>query len=132
VQEEVTTNQVCQELPMVGQWCSVVHALILESTYRKAGKMRLRNYGMLFFLVILLTANYCARFLYALLVSIDANFKQKARSRPGDKNDPVLGPGFGCFVPNNAYMEEISKQADQDEVCFNFSPHDYKLILAQD
>ncbi|KAK7045518.1 hypothetical protein VNI00_007350 [Paramarasmius palmivorus] len=63
------------------------------------------------------------QFLYALLVSIDANFKQKARSRPGDKNDPVLGPGFGCFVPNEPYMEEINRSADQDEIshCVTFS-----------
>ncbi|KAK7030436.1 hypothetical protein VNI00_014007 [Paramarasmius palmivorus] len=63
------------------------------------------------------------KFLYALIISLDANFKQKARARPGDKTDPVLGPGFGCFVPNGPYMEEISKQSDQDEIshCVTFS-----------
>ncbi|EEB98900.1 hypothetical protein MPER_01510, partial [Moniliophthora perniciosa FA553] len=55
------------------------------------------------------------RWLYALLVSIDANFKQKARARPGDKDDPALGSGFGCFVPSERYMEEVGKHADQDE-----------------
>ncbi|EEB94342.1 hypothetical protein MPER_06857, partial [Moniliophthora perniciosa FA553] len=44
------------------------------------------------------------------------NFKQKARARPGDKDDPALGSGFGCFVPSERYMEEVGKHADQDEI----------------
>ncbi|KAK7023428.1 hypothetical protein VNI00_016734, partial [Paramarasmius palmivorus] len=64
------------------------------------------------------------QFLYALIVSIDANFKQKARGRPGDKSDPILGPGFGCFVPNAQYMDEISKQTDQEEI-----PSNTKIIF---
>ncbi|EEB95561.1 hypothetical protein MPER_05450, partial [Moniliophthora perniciosa FA553] len=61
--------------------------------------------------------------LYALIVSIDANFKQKARARPHDHLDPPLGPGMGCFVPNMPYMEEVAKQADQEEIshCVGFS-----------
>ncbi|KAG7087076.1 hypothetical protein E1B28_013058 [Marasmius oreades] len=62
------------------------------------------------------------RFLYALFLSEDANFKQKARSRPNNYRDPVLGPGWGCFVPHDIYMEEITKRTDQTEIsnCVGF------------
>jgi hypothetical protein len=58
------------------------------------------------------------RWIYALIVSIDANFKQKARARPGDARDPTLGPGYGCFVPHRRYIEEVASQTKQDEVLF--------------
>ncbi|KAL0575107.1 hypothetical protein V5O48_006857 [Marasmius crinis-equi] len=66
------------------------------------------------------------RFLYALYLSEDANFKQKARARPNDSRDPALGPGFGCFVPPDVYMEEISKHKDQKEIsrCQSFKALD--------
>ncbi|KAK7022721.1 hypothetical protein VNI00_016997 [Paramarasmius palmivorus] len=61
--------------------------------------------------------------LYALILSIDANFKQKARARANDSRDPALGPGWGCFVDNEEYMEEVRKQTKQDEIshCVGFS-----------
>ncbi|KAJ8076143.1 hypothetical protein PM082_022128 [Marasmius tenuissimus] len=49
------------------------------------------------------------RFLYTLFLSEDANFKQKARSRPNNRRDPALEPGWGSFVPNNIYMAEVGK-----------------------
>ncbi|KAL0069538.1 hypothetical protein AAF712_003196 [Marasmius tenuissimus] len=62
------------------------------------------------------------RFLYALFLSEDANFKQKARARPNDYRDPALGPGWGAFVPNGLYMEEVSKRANEKEIshCVGF------------
>ncbi|ESK84389.1 hypothetical protein Moror_10160 [Moniliophthora roreri MCA 2997] len=56
------------------------------------------------------------RWLYALLLSMDANFRQKARIRPNDKNDPALAGGWGTFVPNKPYLEEVRKHADQDKI----------------
>ncbi|KAL0568415.1 hypothetical protein V5O48_013569 [Marasmius crinis-equi] len=56
------------------------------------------------------------RFLYALFLSEDANFKQKARARPNDSRDPALGPGWGCFVPNDAYQEELKKHQNEREI----------------
>ncbi|KAL0571201.1 hypothetical protein V5O48_010766 [Marasmius crinis-equi] len=56
------------------------------------------------------------RFLYALFLSEDANFKQKARARPNDYRDPALGPGWGCFVPHDAYIEELKKHTNEREI----------------
>uniref|UniRef100_A0A0W0EZV3 CxC2-like cysteine cluster KDZ transposase-associated domain-containing protein n=1 Tax=Moniliophthora roreri TaxID=221103 RepID=A0A0W0EZV3_MONRR len=64
------------------------------------------------------------RWLYALLLSMDANFRQKARIRPNDKNDPALAGGWGTFVPNKPYLEEVRKHADQDKA----SPQSGTLI----
>ncbi|KAK1223408.1 hypothetical protein PQX77_013717 [Marasmius sp. AFHP31] len=62
------------------------------------------------------------RFLYTLFVAEDANFKQKARSRPNDHRDPPLGPGWGAFVPNDIYMDEVRKRTNQEEIshCVGF------------
>ncbi|KAL0565932.1 hypothetical protein V5O48_016083 [Marasmius crinis-equi] len=62
------------------------------------------------------------QFLYALFLAEDANFKQKARARPNDDRDPPLGPGWGVFVPNDVYMEELGKRTDQQEIshCVGF------------
>ncbi|KAL0576148.1 hypothetical protein V5O48_005839 [Marasmius crinis-equi] len=56
------------------------------------------------------------RFLYALFLSEDANFKQKARARPNDSRDPSLSPGWGCFVSHDEYITEVRKHADQREI----------------
>ncbi|KAL0563357.1 hypothetical protein V5O48_018711, partial [Marasmius crinis-equi] len=56
------------------------------------------------------------RFLYALFLSEDANFKQKARARPNDSRDPALSPGWGCFVSHDEYIVEVRKHADQREI----------------
>ncbi|EEB97521.1 hypothetical protein MPER_03140, partial [Moniliophthora perniciosa FA553] len=45
---------------------------------------------------------------YGMSVSVDANFKQKARARANDARDPALGPGFGCFVPHEEYMNIVT------------------------
>ncbi|KAL0565976.1 hypothetical protein V5O48_016043 [Marasmius crinis-equi] len=49
------------------------------------------------------------QFLYALFLAEDTNFKQKARAQPNDDRDPPLGSGWGVFVPNDVYMEELGK-----------------------
>jgi hypothetical protein len=46
----------------------------------------------------------------------DANFKQKARLRSDVTKDPPLGPGWGTFVENRAYIEYVAQAANADEV----------------
>ncbi|KAL0056622.1 hypothetical protein AAF712_016774, partial [Marasmius tenuissimus] len=61
-------------------------------------------------------------FLYSLYLSQDANFKQKARARPNDHRDPALGDGWGAFIPNSIYLEELSKCTNTEEIshCVGF------------
>lgn len=80
------------------------------------------------------------RFLYAVFLAVDANFKHKSRLRVTkakllaqkaqaaaaaqglpeveeviDAKDVALGPGWGCFVDNGPYMEHLRAQPDQNE-----------------
>jgi hypothetical protein len=57
-----------------------------------------------------------SRWLYALFLAEDANFKQKAQLHSDTNKDPPLGPGWGTFVENKAYLEYVSQFADRDEV----------------
>ncbi|KAK7025437.1 hypothetical protein VNI00_015965 [Paramarasmius palmivorus] len=62
--------------------------------------------------------------IYNLTLAMDANFKQKARLRPNDAQDPPLGPGFACTVDHETYLPEVLKHTkDQDEIshCVAFS-----------
>jgi hypothetical protein len=56
------------------------------------------------------------RWLYRLILAEDANFKQKARLRSDVAKDPPLGPGWGTFVENTAYIEYVAQAANADEV----------------
>ena len=56
------------------------------------------------------------RWLYALLLAEDANFKQKSRLRPGKHDEEALGPGWGTFVSNKPYLNYVSQFANQEEV----------------
>jgi hypothetical protein len=47
------------------------------------------------------------RFLYMLLVALDANLKLKNCMRPNEKPDPPLGPGLGYFVPRPRFLEKL-------------------------
>jgi len=50
------------------------------------------------------------------MLSVDANFKQKARLRSDVAKDPPLGPGWGTFVENRSYLEHVARSTNQDEV----------------
>jgi len=56
------------------------------------------------------------RWLYALFLAEDANFKQKAQLCSNVDKDPPLGPGWGTFVENKAYLGYVSQFVDRDEV----------------
>lgn len=62
--------------------------------------------------------NTILRWLYALILSQDANFKQKAWLCSDNAKDPPLGPGWGAFVENGAYPQHIAQYTDQEEVTY--------------
>jgi len=65
-------------------------------------------------LIVFVTDQF--RWLYALFLAEDANFKQKAQLRSDINKDPPLGPGWGTFVENEAYLGYVSQFAGRDEV----------------
>ena len=56
------------------------------------------------------------RWLYSQILAEDANFKQKARARSNITKDPPLGPGWGTFVENEAYIQHIATVPNKTEV----------------
>ncbi|KAJ7873906.1 hypothetical protein B0H14DRAFT_2343923 [Mycena olivaceomarginata] len=47
------------------------------------------------------------RFLFRLIVAMDANFKMKNRIRAREHDDPSLGPGWGAFVEPTKYKKHL-------------------------
>ena len=60
--------------------------------------------------------NYLFRFLYVLIVALDANFRLKNLMRSSLKRDPGLHTGFAYFPEDAAYQKHILKYATQKDV----------------
>ncbi|KAJ7799721.1 hypothetical protein B0H14DRAFT_3491392 [Mycena olivaceomarginata] len=63
------------------------------------------------------------RFLYMLLVALDANFKLKNRMRQNERPDPSLGPGLGYFVDSAKYRRHLRKYVPEKDIstCIAFA-----------
>ncbi|KAH7909277.1 hypothetical protein BJ138DRAFT_1115126 [Hygrophoropsis aurantiaca] len=56
------------------------------------------------------------KFLYFLILAMDANFRLKNRMRSSDAADPGLHTGFAYFVPEKKYKEHVLKHATQKDI----------------
>ena len=56
------------------------------------------------------------RFLYTLVVAVDACFRLKRRAVSNEVKDPILGSGWGYFVEDRSYHELLVQYKDQEEV----------------
>lgn len=64
------------------------------------------------------------RWLYTLIVGMDANFRLMSRLRSSIFKDPSLGPGWAYFVDNGPYSEFIKEYVDMDDVsCSKLERH---------
>ncbi|KAJ7079314.1 hypothetical protein C8R43DRAFT_1143270 [Mycena crocata] len=63
------------------------------------------------------------RFLYMLLLAVDANFKLKNRLRANERFDPSLGPGWGAFVEPEGYKEHLKGYVGENDIstCIAFA-----------
>lgn len=61
-------------------------------------------------------ANHLYRFLYVLIVAMDANFRLKNLMRSSLKRDPGLHTGFAYFPEDAPYQRHILKYATQKDV----------------
>ncbi|KAJ7468418.1 hypothetical protein B0H11DRAFT_2238884 [Mycena galericulata] len=63
------------------------------------------------------------KFLYMLLLAVDANFKLKNRMRPNEIDDPPLGPGWSYWVEQLRYKRHLKKYiAEKDlSTCIAFA-----------
>ena len=56
------------------------------------------------------------RYIYNLIIAIDANFRLKRRAVSSEQRDPALGSGTGYFVENTMYRDYYMKFATQEDV----------------
>lgn len=56
------------------------------------------------------------RFIYTLMIALDANFRLKRRMVSNNLRDPALGSGQGYFVEDEAYREHVLKYANQKDM----------------
>ncbi|KAJ7020541.1 hypothetical protein C8F04DRAFT_974156, partial [Mycena alexandri] len=63
------------------------------------------------------------RFLYMLIVALDANFKLKNRMRGNAKSDPPLGPGWEYFVEPKEYKKHLRNYVPEKDIssCIAFA-----------
>lgn len=55
------------------------------------------------------------RFLYALFLAMDANFRLKRKDVSTEEKDPGLGKGWAFFCEVRAYMEHVKRNWDQKQ-----------------
>ncbi|KAF7296764.1 CxC2 domain-containing protein [Mycena indigotica] len=56
------------------------------------------------------------RYLYRLILSIDANFRLKNRLRPNEHQDLSLGSGLGYFVESSSYKDHLRSYVKEKDV----------------
>lgn len=60
------------------------------------------------------------KFLYVLILAMDANFRLCHKLRPREREDPELGPGWGYFVPPEQYQDHIKNYVSETDVSLSF------------
>ncbi|KAJ7176163.1 hypothetical protein C8R43DRAFT_1084657 [Mycena crocata] len=63
------------------------------------------------------------KYLYMLLLAVDANFRLKNRMRTNEIDDPSLGPGWGYWVEPGRYRRHIRKNIKEQDIstCIAFA-----------
>ncbi|KAJ7768842.1 hypothetical protein B0H16DRAFT_1452770 [Mycena metata] len=63
------------------------------------------------------------RYLYRLILAMDANFKLKNRMRANEWDDPSLGPGWGAFMEPTQYKEHLKNYVAEHDIstCIAFA-----------
>ena len=61
---------------------------------------------------VLLCITSAFRFLYALFLALDANFRLKRKDVSSEEKDPGLGTGWAFYCEIAAYMAHLAKHWD--------------------
>ncbi|KAJ7715461.1 hypothetical protein B0H16DRAFT_1667065 [Mycena metata] len=63
------------------------------------------------------------KFLYMLILAMDANFRLKNRMRKNERDDPTFGPGWGYMVAERRYKKHLRKYVAEKDVssCIAFA-----------
>ena len=113
----VTTRKVWVGPHKGGSWLNVLHVCNQDETSLMDGK-RLDHYCKFSWLFsCLYFPNRLSRFLYALFIAVDGNFKLKGKKR--NLKDVELMPGWGAYVPEDEYQTHLANCIDEPEVSRN-------------
>lgn len=98
--------------------CCARRVPIQASTYRWTGIVLRQSSGMYIFLSLpcSMSLNLPYRFLYAIFLCLDANFRLKNNLVSNFSSDPGLGIGMAYMIPHVAYSEYVLSQADAEDV----------------
>jgi hypothetical protein len=97
---------------------NVRRVLILEEIFHSTGKMLPGHFGSAHITAVFLLLTSLSRWLYAVNLMINADFRLKNKVR-GIKNNPLLGDGWGHWAPEGPYQAYIQEYGYQTEVHFN-------------
>lgn len=98
----------------------VLRAHNQESICHRTGRWRQRIRGNSIYKQIFI-ANDTLRYLYALFIGIDANFRLKRKITSSEDRDPSLGGGWAFFVEEKAYKAHLTENWSQKQpVCSKF------------
>ncbi|KAI0703791.1 hypothetical protein BC835DRAFT_1230192, partial [Cytidiella melzeri] len=69
------------------------------------------------------TASDDIKYLYTVVVALDANFRLRRRAISNEMRDPALGSGWGYFVEDNRYRGYLQDRTEDDEIstCTGFA-----------
>jgi hypothetical protein len=110
-----TTLQVPLQQSQGNAQLNARHALILDETFHETGPRPLLSEGLTSSPFNSSFVDVHFRWLYALNLTTDADFRLKNKAR-GIKNDPPLGDGWGHWVPEEPYQAYIKEYGYQIEV----------------
>ena len=99
----------------------VPHVRVRVLTCLRVGKIRQTSRSELFFscLRIAVLIEHQSRFIYALFIAVDANFRLKSKDKAA--NDLSLGSGIAYFVDNGPYKSYLDEVGPQVEVSSPYS-----------
>lgn len=61
------------------------------------------------------------KFLYMLILAMDANFRLCNKLRTRKRGDPELGPGWAYFVESTKYKDHVKNYVSETDVSHRFS-----------
>ncbi|KAH8796807.1 hypothetical protein DL96DRAFT_1825613 [Flagelloscypha sp. PMI_526] len=75
-----------------------------------------KKYRLEFYHMPLMPGLPFSRYLFMLILAMDANFRLKSRIRKNSKGTVQLGDGWGFFVPSKEYREYLSQAINDEDV----------------
>jgi len=94
---------------------SALLVLSLGKISPRTGRTHHRRSGKVWVIIIIFDLHMHCRWLYALFVGIDANFRLKRKVVSGDIVDPGLSKGWAYFVNEKEYKAYLDENKGRNQ-----------------